>query len=247
MRALVHDPCSQMPRPLTRKELAHEAMGDTFADALCRYDTERRVRVLVDDFLPDAVVVGKRTLDVGCGLGFFSRRLVERGAEVTACDIGPSLLERTRQYAGCRTVVADALDLTKQFGADSFDLVVSSECIEHTPDPVRAISEMLRVLRPGGYLSLSTPNIVWSPIVRLASALRLRPFDGLENFSSWSAIRRAVATGGATIVKERGLHLFPFQLPLHGLSSWCDERLQPLSAVMINICVLGRKNVNGGA
>jgi 2-polyprenyl-3-methyl-5-hydroxy-6-metoxy-1,4-benzoquinol methylase len=232
-----------MTRALERHELVHEAMGDAFADALSLYDTHRRVQVLVDEFLPDAILAGKKVLDVGCGLGFFSRRLVERGALVTACDIGTGLVERTQRYAGCDGVVADALDLRGQFGAESFDVVVSSECIEHTPDPARAIAEMLSVLRCGGYLSLSTPNIVWNPIVRLASAVRLRPFDGFENFSSWSAIRQRIAAGGGTIVQERGLHLFPFQLPLHTLSGWCDERLQSLRSVMINICVLAQKGV----
>ena len=46
--------------------------------------------------------------------------------------------------------------------------------------PARAIGEMLSVLRCGGYLSLSTPNVVWNPIVRLASAVRLRPFEETE-------------------------------------------------------------------
>ncbi len=233
-----------MTRTLRRQELVHEAMGDAFAEALSLYDTHRRVQVLIDEFLPDTIVAGKKVLDVGCGLGFFSRRLVERGAVVTACDIGTGLVERTQRYAGCDGVVADALDLRGRFGTESFDVVVSSECIEHTPDPARAIAEMMSVLRCGGYLSLSTPNIVWNPIVRLASAVRLRPFDGFENFSSWSAIRQCIAAGGGTIVQERGLHLFPFQLPLHTLSGWCDERLQSLRSVMINICVLAQK---GGA
>jgi 2-polyprenyl-6-hydroxyphenyl methylase/3-demethylubiquinone-9 3-methyltransferase len=232
-----------MTRPLAREELVHEAMGDSFAQALSLYDTNRRVQVLVDEFLPDSAIAGKTALDVGCGLGFFSRRLVERGADVTGCDIGLGLVERTRRSAGCDGVVADALDLTGRFGPNSFDLVVSSECIEHTPDPVRVISEMLAVLRPGGYLSLSTPNRVWSPVVRFASRVGLRPFDGLENFSTWADVRAAIAAGGATIVKEQGLHLFPFQLPLHRLSSFCDERLQSLRGLMINICVLARKHV----
>jgi len=229
-------------RQLTPQELSHEAMGDAFGAALSLYDTETRVRVLVDEFLPDAAIDGKKALDVGCGLGFFSRRLVARGAHVVACDIGPRLVERTSRLAGCDGEVADALDLARRFGRSSFDVVVSSECIEHTPDPTRAVEQMLAVLRPGGYLSLSTPNLVWSPIVRGATSLGLRPFVGLEHFSSWSSIRSAVARGGATILEERGLHLFPFQLPLHGLSSWCDRRLQCLRAAMINICVLARKN-----
>lgn len=232
-----------MIRTLERQELVHEALGDGFAEALSLYDTRRRLQVLVDEFLPDTLVAGKKVLDVGCGLGFFSRRLVERGARVTACDIGPGLVGRTRQYAGCDSVIADALNLQRTFGSESFDVVVSSECIEHTPDPARAIAEMLSVLRCRGYLSLSTPNVVWNPIVRLASAARLRPFDGFENFSSWRAIRQRIAAGGGTIVQERGLHLFPFQVPLHTLSWWCDEHLQSLRSVMINICVLAQKGV----
>jgi len=236
------EPARGVFRPLTRAELVYEAMGDAFSDALSLYDTQTRVRVLIDEFLPDCAVVGKKALDVGCGLGFFSRRLVERGAHVVACDVGPHLVERTRRLAGCDGEVADALDLVRQFGPGSFDLVVSSECIEHTPDPLRAISEMLGVLRPGGHLSLSTPNLVWSPIVRLATKLGMRPFDGLEHFSTWPSVRAAIERDGATILEERGVHLFPFQLRLHRLSSWCDRRLQPLRGAMINICVLGRRH-----
>ena len=155
--------------------------------------------------------------------------------------LGPGLVRRTRERVACTGVVADALALEEQFGRNSFDLVVSSECIEHTPDPDAALRQMIAVLRPGGYLSVSTPNVVWWPVVRLATAIGARPFDGLENFSSWPSISRAISESGATIVQQRGLHLFPFQLPLHSLSRWCDRHLQPLSGLMINICVLAQK------
>ncbi len=228
-------------RQPTAGELTHERLGSRFADALSTYDTRRRVDVLVDEFLRDQVG-GREVLDVGCGLGFFSQRLVERGARVTACDIGPGLVEQTRARAGCTAVVADALRLTDTFGRGRFDVVVSSECIEHTPTPGEAITQMLAVLKPGGLLSLSTPNLVWQPVVRLATALKLRPFDGHENFSSWSSIRRTIEANGASVVAERGLHLFPFQLPLHTLSTWCDRHLQMARVVMITICVLARKD-----
>src|SRR5690606_25155216 len=115
------------------KELCHERLGDRFMYALSEYDTLRRVETLIDDFLPDETIVGKRALDVGCGYGYFSERLAARGAIVTACDIGQSLVDATVRRVGCRGVVADALGLEEKFGAASFDLVVSSECIEHTP------------------------------------------------------------------------------------------------------------------
>jgi 2-polyprenyl-3-methyl-5-hydroxy-6-metoxy-1,4-benzoquinol methylase len=230
-----------MTRRPSHEELAHERLGRRFADALSTYDTRRRVETLVDAFLTDHDVRGREVLDVGSGLGFFSERLVQRGGLVTACDIGPGLVAQTRARAGCTAVVADVLRLVETFGRHRFDLVVSSECIEHTPSPEDAVAQMLGILRPGGLLSLSTPNLVWQPVVRAATRLRLRPFDGYEHFSSWRALRRHIRANGADIVCERGLHLFPFQLGMHALSTWCDHHLQAARALMINICMLARK------
>ena len=226
----------------TREELTYERLGERFDSALSVYDTRRRVETLIDEFLADEVIAGKTALDVGCGLGFFSERLKRRGARVTACDIAPTLVERTERRVGCASVVADVMELTDSFGTDCFDLVVSSECIEHTPDPHEALLQLAAVLKPGGYLSISTPNVVWSPIVRTVTALGLRPFDGHENFSSWCSVQKTLQSAGIDTVRERGLHLFPFQFQMERLSTWCDGHLQTLRGLMINICVLGRKH-----
>jgi 2-polyprenyl-6-hydroxyphenyl methylase/3-demethylubiquinone-9 3-methyltransferase len=180
-------------------------------------------------------------LDVGCGLGFFSERLVQRGAIVTACDLGPGLVEKTRRRARCEAVVADALRLADTFGADQFDAVVSSECIEHTPSPADVLKQMVAVVKPGGVVAVSTPNRLWQPVVRLASLVKFRPFDGYENFSTWNGIRGTFRDEGADVIAERGLHLFPFQFGFHALSTWCDEHLQTARGLMINVCVLARK------
>lgn len=230
-----------MNRVPTEQEYCHERLGERFLAALSSYDTARRVHVLVDDFLTDAMVLEKSVLDVGCGLGFFSERLAQRGAKVVACDIGPTLVEKARQRARCTAQVADVMRLTDHFGHDCFDGLVSSECIEHTPDPLEALRQMVMVVKPGGFLSISTPNVLWKPAVKLATFLRLRPFDGHERFSSWRSIRRTLVENEAPIVREFGLHLFPFQVPLHRLSAWCDRHLQVLRGMMINICVLARK------
>jgi 2-polyprenyl-3-methyl-5-hydroxy-6-metoxy-1,4-benzoquinol methylase len=231
-----------MSRKPTPREFAHEELGAAFEQALSPYDTRRRIETLIDEFLPESAVARKAALDVGCGLGYFSERLVQRGARVIGCDLGPNLVERTRSRAGCEAQVVDALELVETFGRERFDVVVSSECVEHTPNPDEAVRQMLAVLRPGGYLSLSTPNIVWSPVVKLATAVGARPFDGLENFSSWQSLRRVIRENGGSIVQERGLHLFPFQLPLRRFSTWCDRRLQMCRFAMINICVLAQKS-----
>jgi 2-polyprenyl-3-methyl-5-hydroxy-6-metoxy-1,4-benzoquinol methylase len=228
-------------REPTAQELCHERLGERFATALSSYDTQRRVETLVDEFLADEPLRGMCVLDVGCGLGFFSERLASRGADVLATDIGPGLVRRTRERVGCEAVVADALCLVDQFGAARFDGVVSSECIEHTPDPELAIRQMCAVVKPGGFLSLSTPNRLWYPAVRFATVIGARPFDGHENFSTWRSLRRCLATQGMRVEREQGLHLFPFQIPLRRLSRACDRRLQALRGAMINLCVLARR------
>ena len=78
-------------------------------------------------------------------------------------------------------------------------------------------------------------------IVRLATKLRLRPLDGYEHFLSWGQVHETLLGSGMILKRERGLHLFPFQLPLHRVSRWCDRRLQVLRGGMINLCVLAEK------
>ena len=84
-------------RTVDELEYCHERLGERFAEALSEYDTRRRVETLIDDFFRGESLDGKEALDVGCGLGFFSEALQARGAEVTACDLGPTLLEITRR------------------------------------------------------------------------------------------------------------------------------------------------------
>jgi 2-polyprenyl-3-methyl-5-hydroxy-6-metoxy-1,4-benzoquinol methylase len=228
-----------MRRP-TAKEYVHERLGERFRTALSDYDTQRRLEVLVDGFL-NGKLSGRTVLEIGAGLGFFSERLQKRGAIVTATDIGERMLQQIRETVGCHCECVDALSLSEHFGSNRFDIVLSSECIEHTPDPMEALRQMVAVLKPGGYIALSTPNYLWYPVVRAATLLKLRPFDGFENFSSFHLIRRTLQAVRVRILRESGLHLFPFQLPFHSISRWCDDHLQLARKLMINICVLGQK------
>ncbi len=231
-------------RVISEAEYCHERLGDDFETALSDYDTMRRVEVLVEDFLADAATPGTKALDVGCGLGFFSQSLHQRGVDVLACDLGANLVQQTRSRVGCNAVVADALNLVEQFGEGQFDLVVSSECIEHTPQPYEAVKQMAGVLKAGGLISISTPNVVWQSVVRTATRMKLRPFDGYENFSSWHGLRQTFDDCGIEIVREYGLHPIPFQFRLHRCSRVLERYCQSLRLCMINICILGRKRLS---
>jgi len=105
---------------------------------------------------------GDRALDVGCGTGHFSLMLAEAGAEVTGCDASKAMLTQARlKHPELRWHLADARELP--YADASWDLVFSVTMLEFIDEPVRALDEMWRVLRPGGRLVVAVlqANTPW--------------------------------------------------------------------------------------
>lgn len=96
-----------------------------------------------------------RVLDAPCGDGALARELAARGWRTAAADIAPVSLDRRD---GARFLRLD-LDEPLPFADGTFDAVVSLEGIEHLLSPARCLAEFCRVLRPGGRLVLTTPNV----------------------------------------------------------------------------------------
>lgn len=228
------------------KELAHDRLTARFDELMDDYDLGRRTEVLVDQFLRGVELRDTLVLDGGCGVGGLTRVLVAKGARVIALDIGPQLASATRRRWGCTAVVGTLTALG--LSSCAFDTVLSSEAIEHTPDPERAVLELYRVLKPGGHLVLSTPNRLWQGPVRAASFLGVRPYDGYENFLWPTDLRRVLEREGGRVLDHRGIHLWPFQLkPLHRLSRWVDQFGTALLPLMINQCLCCMKPVALGS
>lgn len=112
---------------------------------------------------------GKNVLDVGCGDGVFLERLARTySINGTGIDISPKSIERAKKTSlkSLRFIVADSADLP--FADNSFDYVLSFDTLEHVGDPEslvrteikqkKAVSEMARVLKPGGKLLIYTIN-----------------------------------------------------------------------------------------
>jgi 2-polyprenyl-3-methyl-5-hydroxy-6-metoxy-1,4-benzoquinol methylase len=106
-----------------------------------RWDSSHLDRI--DRLVP--IQAGDRVLEVGCGQGHLTKALALRGADVIGIDANP----QARDVAGTNRVRhMRAEDL--EFPGDHFDFVVSVHAIEHIPDLDAALSEMARVLKPGG-------------------------------------------------------------------------------------------------
>jgi 2-polyprenyl-6-hydroxyphenyl methylase/3-demethylubiquinone-9 3-methyltransferase len=190
---------------------AYDRLGAEFDAVMNRYDLERRLALILARV--DEGAAG-RVLEVGCGLGYLTDRLVrDRAVAPVSLDIAHSLLKAGRRAGRiARGVCADALVLPFRNG--SFDLIVSTECIEHTPDPRAAVREMLRVARRGAALVVTCPNRAWHWSVRLANRLGVRPYHGLENWPGFGELRRWFEAEGSTVIEHVGFHALPFQLPL---------------------------------
>ncbi len=100
-----------------------------------------------------------KLLDLGCGQGFESVRLIGPRRTVVGVDYSADALEdasRLHSKAGLRVARTDALRLCIADG--SFDYACSSHLIEHFVHPEGHVSEMARVLKPDGQALILTPN-----------------------------------------------------------------------------------------
>jgi len=215
-------------------ELYFEEIGEDFRRFMSPYDVSRRT-ALIESLLPERTG-SRRALEVGCGTGEISRWLLPRVGELTVADISERLAREVGEELGCAWAREDALRLS--FPAGAFDLVVSSECIEHTPDPRSALSEMARVLAPGGVVVVTTPNRLWYPTLLVARTLSLRKFRGNEIWLFPGAVRRSLRRSGLRILGTSGCHLLPWQVPFaRRILPLFDRAGRILHPLMINFGV----------
>jgi len=101
-----------------------------------------------------------KVLELGGGIGEFSRRMTKRGIEVTFVDLSENNIKNARATG----LEAHQIDLNlglREFASAKFDGVVMLEVIEHIVSSEFLLEETFRVLKLGGFLILSTPNFAY--------------------------------------------------------------------------------------
>lgn len=183
---------------------------------------------------------GARVLDVGCGGGLLSEALAAAGAEVTAIDLAPGVLEVARLHlyesnlrVDYREISAEAL-AAQQPG--SFDAITCMEMLEHVPDPGSVIEACSRLLKPGGRWFASTlnrtPQAFALGIVGAEYLLRLLP-RGTHHYRQFiKPSEMAAALRAADLMLEdlRGLEYNPL-----------TRRARLVSSVAVNYLVCAAK------
>ncbi len=128
--------------------------------------------MLTVDFDRLGVGPGTSVIDVGCGAGRHSFEAYRRGADIIAFDqsvedlndvdaILTAMKEQGEAPAAARAEAVKGDALALPYGDATFDCVIASEILEHVPEDDKAISELVRVLKPGGQLAITVPR--WLP------------------------------------------------------------------------------------
>ncbi len=133
-----------------------------------------------------------RVLDLAAGTGRLTRALLAKGQEVTALDASPAMAQKVRQ-SGAPTVVGDAFQTPFPDGA--FSAVATVRFAFHCPDLAPLLSEMRRLVRPGGTIVFDTYS--WSP--RAAIALGAGRWGGRVHLHPRDEV--------AAIATHLGLHI----------------------------------------
>jgi SAM-dependent methyltransferase len=162
----------------------HTVVVDTYRTGLARPRSYRdlpiyayeEIHLMAADTARAQFPAGGKVMDLGAGAGALSLRLADQGFDVTALDY---VHENFRLHGQIDFRQCDLNDrFGEGFAPESFDAVVAVEIVEHLENPRNLAREAMKLLRPGGYLLLTTPNV--DSVFSLLSQLRYGHADLFE-------------------------------------------------------------------
>ena len=126
-------------------------------------DYYQRANPVILEAVPSNV---KRVLDVGCGAGFLGEKLKERGVEeVFGIEISTEVAKQAEQRLD-KVVTGDVERIELPFTDEYFDCIIYGDVLEHFRDPWRILNDHRRLLKDGGLVVSSLPNVAYFPVVK---------------------------------------------------------------------------------
>ena len=236
------------------REIEHHRQIADQAEAIWSWDSpsgrrraDRRAALFVER---GALGLGRRALELGCGTGVFLERVARGGALLFGLDLSQDLLARARARVGAlpnvRLTCGNAEQMPYPDGC--FDAVYGSSVLHHL-DLERALRDVFRVLRPGGLMVFTEPNILNPQVAAMFHLGLTKRYFGVSPdemaFSRFRAARASRETG------FRGVVVRPFDF-LHPAvpAAWIDgvarigqglERVPVLREIAGSLLVTARK------
>lgn len=177
----------------------------------------------------------KKTLDVGCGEGVFTRELALRGFDVTGVDVDVDAIAAAEHnkkllQVEYQTRVGDAAHLP--FADGSFEQVISTDVIEHVAEPITALREIRRVLKPGGtfVVTVPTPKYLAHPFFNYDFSQHLKNIGHIHHGWFSEEFARMLASANFRVDEYRYYGHWPLQLFMEiafikmGAAKISDER-----------------------
>lgn len=163
------------------------------------------------------VPTGGRVLDLGCGTGELARHLAASGLRTTGCDISANMLNQAAAADSAETAEWVPLEPGWQalpFASASFDAVIAASVLEYVDSPAAVLGECARVLRPGGVMLCTVPDLT-------------HPVRWLEWAAAAITLLPAVQTAG-TIWSRLGRYLAYLRISRqrHSADWWCAVAAQ---------------------
>jgi ubiquinone/menaquinone biosynthesis C-methylase UbiE len=218
------------------------------------YERERHhgYHAMLDDLQLEILrplAAGRDVLEVGCGTGLLMQGLADTARKLAGVDLSPGMLRPARERGfDVLEGSAEALPVAD----DSFDLAFSFKVLAHVPDIERALAEMLRVIRPGGYMVADFYNAlsVRHAVKRLAAPGHISAErTEAEVYTRWDTPRQAEShlPYGLTVESWRGVRVFTpaaaaLEIPLIGgalrrVERWAaDSPLARFGGFLVAVC-----------
>jgi len=183
-----------------------------------------------------------RVLEVGCGRGGFAVWLSKNAPQfkITALDFSGTAIQIARETAAAQEAEVEFVQGDAQalpFESATFDLVISCECMEHVPEPIKMSGELARVLRPGGRLALTTPSQLNGMLISWAhSYLTGRPYNSgagvqpYENFYFFWTVRRYLRQAGLDVDRMESSTFQWLLLPRVNPAKLCTRKFKSVWA-----------------